>query len=357
MPHFSVAALLLTAVLSLISVQARALDVVATIQPIKLLVAEITDGVVEPKLLLPANTSPHDFQLKPSQRRTIQQADVIFWIGPDMEMALNKPLAQLDDHTLLVTLAEGALDSEKLHQEHDEHEAHEEHEAHQDHDEHKENDAHDEEHDHDEHEAHKEHAEHEENDHDDHAQEAASHEHGHDHEHGEDLHLWLDPHEGERIAKLVAETLSQADPNNRPKYQQNLAEFLTDLEDLDKQLKQRLKPLSGKGYFVFHDAYNRFEAHYGLSHLGAITISPERSPGAKHAAEIRERLIKNEAVCVFSEPQFPSPLVSNLIEGTDVGSGVLDPMGGQIAQGPKGYLRFLEQMAADFEACLSQSNN
>lgn len=336
MPKYPIATLLSAAVIGLSPVQANAIEVVSTLKPINLLVSEITEGVLEPTLLLPANASPHDFQLKPSQRRTIQEADVIFWIGPDMEMALNKPLGQLDDHTLLVTLSEGALDED-----HDKHEAHDEHEDHKDHDEHDE---------HKDHDAHKEHDEHK--DHDDHKDHDEHENHDDHHHHGVDLHLWLDPHEGERMAKLIAEKLSQADPDNSSKYEQNLNKFLTNLEELDDQLKQRLAPLSDKGYFVFHDAYNRFEAHYGLNHLGAITISPERRPGARHLAEIRERLTQNQAVCVFSEPQFPSSLVSNLVDGIDVASGILDPLGGRVESGSRGYLRFLEQMTNDFESCL-----
>ena len=323
-----------------LTARAESLSIVASIKPVELLVAAISADIQQPSLLIAANSSPHDFQLKPSERRKLQQADLVFWIGPEMEMALSKPLQQLDSNTTVIALKTSNDAADADHQGTD----HSEHDHHNDHDDHKNGNHAKDEHEHE----HEEHSQHDS--HDDH------HDHHAGHDHGDDLHIWLSPEQALRMAKLISDELSRRDPSNQAAYQANLTKFSQQLATVDQKLKQQLKPVSEQGYFVFHDAYHGFEAHYGLNHLGAFTLSPERRPGARHLAEIREQIKQQNAVCVFSEPQFKSSLVDNLAEGTEVRSGELDPLGSGINADRNGYFNLLQSLANEFDRCLSPHN-
>ena len=84
---------LITALLA-VSLPVRALEVLSTIKPLGFIAAAITDGVSEPNVLLPTGASPHDFSLRPSDIRSINDADLVVWVGPELEGFMTKPLAK-----------------------------------------------------------------------------------------------------------------------------------------------------------------------------------------------------------------------------------------------------------------------
>ncbi|MFB9911470.1 zinc ABC transporter substrate-binding protein ZnuA [Rhizobium paknamense] len=301
-------------------------EVVASVKPLHSIVAAVMQGVGKPDLLVEGAGSPHSYSLKPSKARALEKADVIFWIGPGLESFLDKPLDALASKATVVSLAEapgltllpyregGAFDAHD-----DEHE-----EAGHDHG------------------AHKEHA------HDAHA------DHGHDdHGHeGMDMHVWLDPDNARIIAKTVADTLASKDPAHADQYRQNLASFEKTLDGLDAELKTKLQPVKDKPFIVFHDAYQYFEHHYPVSVAGSITVSPETAPGAERVAEIHAKVKSLKATCIFAEPQFPPKLIKVVAEGTDAKTGVLDPLGADLKDGPDLYPTLMRQLADNLVKCL-----
>ena len=372
---------------SAISAQAD-INVVASIKPIHSLVAAVMEGVGEPELIIEGAGSPHTYALKPSQARDLENADVVFWLGHELEAFLEKPLEAIagdaksveliDAHDLVkLEFREGgafekhAHDEEDGHDEHghDEHKheekAHDEH----DHDEHKhEEKAHDE-HDHDEHKheekAHDEHKhdehKHEEKAHDEHKHDEHKHEeHAHDedkhdeHGHGAfDAHVWLDPANAKAIVHEIEETLIEADPDNAATYEANAEALMTKLDGLITEVSEDLVPIKDQGFVVFHDAYQYFEKRFGLSAIGSVTVSPEVMPGAERISDLQTKIKELNAVCVFSEPQFESKLVTTVTEGTSAKSAVLDPLGTEIEDGPELYFTLIKNMATSFKTCLS----
>ncbi len=368
--------------------------VVASIKPVHSLAASIMQGVGTPTLILEGAGSPHTYALKPSQARRLQEADLIFWIGPDLEAFLEKPMETLGGDARTVALLEtpglallgfregASFDAHDhaSHGEHDEH-GHDEHDHakhdghdhdehdHAKHDEH-DHDEHDhakhDEHDHDEHDHAKhdehdhdehDHAKHDEHDHDEH--DHAKHEgHDHDeHDHGAfDAHVWLDPENAKTLAGVMAAALSDADPANAATYAANLRKLEAELDGLIAELTADLTPVQGRPFVVFHDAYQYFERRFGLSATGSITVSPEVVPGAQRVGEIKDKIQGLGAACVFSEPQFEPKLVSVVTEGTDAKTGVLDPLGAALEDGPELYSNLIRGMAASFRSCLSESS-
>ncbi|MCA1941627.1 MAG: zinc ABC transporter substrate-binding protein [Caenispirillum bisanense] len=340
--------------------------VVTTVKPLHSLAAAVMQGVGEPELLLPPGASPHDYALKPSDARALDQADVVFWVGAPLEAFLTKPvqslagdarvvaLASAPGLTLLPTRVGGAWEAhahehyDHGHDEqgHDDH-AHAEEHAHED--EHGHADAHD-------HEQDKAHA-------------AGHDEHEHEHEHIEplpaldadaaelppdtDAHVWLDPDNAAVIARTMAGVLAEADAANAAAYRANAEAVAERLAALTQELTTRLQPVAGVPYVVFHDAYQYLEHDVGLTPVGSITVEPGRPVGARRIAELRDKVTDLKATCVFAEPQFEPRLVATITEGTTARAGVLDPLGTDIPPGPGMYEALMRGMADSLLECLA----
>ena len=282
--------------------------VVASIKPIHALVANVMQGVAAPVLLVRGTASPHTYSLRPSNARALDDADVVFWVGDGMETFLEKPLSALSSGAEVVELghlqgltllpmreggAWAAHDEERA-------EAHE-HRAHED----------------------------------------------------ADMHIWLDPANAEVMTDAIAERLSATDPENAATYARNAEALKVNLRQLDDRLAHKLAPVADQPFVVFHDAYHYFEHRYGLNGVGSITVSPERPPGAQRLLEIRDELARREAACVFAEPQFEPAVVEIVVEGTGARTGVLDPEGAALDEGPQHYIELLDRLADAVVECLS----
>ena len=116
---------------------------------------------------------------------------------------------------------------------------------------------------------------------------------------------------------------------------------------------QQLRPVAGLPYIVFHDAYPYLEQRYGLTPAGAISVSPDRQPGARRLSEIAARVKQVGARCIFSEPEFQPKLARLLAETTGARVGVLDPLGADIPPGPDAYFTLMQNLADNLVACLS----
>jgi zinc transport system substrate-binding protein len=326
-------------------------DVVVSIKPIHSLVASIMKGVGEPSLIVEGAASPHTYTLKPSNARALENADVVFWVGPGLEAFLDKPLEALPKKAKVVELEDAPGLTKLPFREGGAFEAHD----HGDHAEAGEGGA-DHAHDHGAEEA--GHADHAKAEHaDDHGHEDHAHEgHDHDeHEHGgTDMHLWLDPSNAKAMAAEIAKSLSEADPANKAAYDANLAALDTEIDTIDTEIAAQLKPVLEKPFIVFHDAYQYFEKRYGVRVAGSVTVSPETMPGAERLSSIHAKIEELGAACVFAEPQFEPKLIGVVTEGTQAKSGVLDPEGGALEPGPALYGQLMRNLSTSMSTCLSQ---
>jgi len=307
------------------------INVVTSIKPVHSLVSGVMEGVATPDLIIDTGGSPHTYSLKPSQARQLQNADIVFWISPKLEAFLEKPIESIATNALVLQLLEtegllkvnfregGAFDSHE--HEHDEHDEHDEQDEHDKHDEHDEQDQHDK---HDEH----------------HADET-------------DPHIWLDPLNAAILVSHIADALSDSDPDNKQTYEANADAMLAKLDQLVDDVTKELKPVQDREYIVFHDAYQYFERRFNVSAIGSITVSPEVLPGADRIRVLQEKVASLDASCVFSEPQFEPRLVSTITENTNAGTGVLDPLGSSIENGPDLYFQLIRDMSSSLKECLA----
>ena len=320
-----------------IAAAADAPAAVASIKPIHSLLAGVMEGVGRPHLLVEGGASPHTYSLRPSDAQVLAEADFVVWVGEFLESFLIQPIQALtaDAHVLELMRIEGvALLPVRKGGVWDAH----------DHDEHT-GDAHG--HDEDAGDAHG----HDEDAGDGHVQREDGHEH---HEDELDAHLWLDPVNATAIVDAMAEALSLLDPERAGIYRGNAATVQARLHALDAEIGEALAPVSDRGVVVFHDAWQYFGNRYGLREVGSVTVSPDQAPGASRLAEIRKRLIDAEAECVFAEPQFEPGLVRTLVDGTGAGTGVLDPLGAALVDGPDLYFTLMRANAAALRACFGR---
>ena len=150
----------------------------------------------------------------------------------------------------------------------------------------------------------------------------------------------------------MAADLSAADPANAARYQANAQAFSQRLTALDQRLKARLAGVQGQAYFVFHEAFDYFEAAYGLKHAGVFSVASEVQPGARHVAQMRERLQAAGPTCVFSEPPLRPRLAQTLSAGLPVTLAELDALGSAVPVGAQGYEQLLENLAGSLAGCL-----
>ncbi|MBF8678879.1 zinc ABC transporter substrate-binding protein [Pseudomonas fulva] len=279
--------------------------VLTSIKPLQQIAAAVQDGVGSPEVLLPPGASPHHYALRPSDVRRVADADLLYWIGPDMEGFLPRVLGNRSK----LTVAVQSLPGMKLRHFGEDSHSHDE-------------------------------------DHDD---------HDHDHRPGSlDAHLWLSSVNARVIAGKMAADLASADPANADRYKRNLAAFTQRLDALDARIKARVAGVAGKPYFVFHEAFDYFEAEYGLKHTGVFSVASEVQPGAQHVAAMRKRLQEVGKTCVFSEPPLRPRLAETLTAGLPVRLAELDALGGTDPVNAQGYERLLDKLGSDLASCLEQ---
>jgi len=278
--------------------------VVTFIKPIHSLIAGVMEGVGEPVFPFQGSESPHDHTLRPSEVKLIYGADLLVWVGPTLEGFLIKPLENKDVKAQILTLqslegVEWIRTGESIHEENSV----------------------------------------EEND--------------HHHQQGQiNPHIWLDPQIAQKIVFKITEILIHMDSIHRDLYKKNSAIVLNKLKILETELTKELLPVKNISFMTFHDAYSYFQKRFNLNGIGSVTLDPERMPGARRVSELKRKIIKSQAVCVFSEPQFQSKLVKTLIEGTETVSGILDPLGADFQPGGEAYFLMMYRLKDNLKDCL-----
>lgn len=286
--------------------------VVASIRPLHSLVAAVMGRTGAPALIVTSPASPHTYTLKPSGARLLSRAEIVFWIGPQLEGFLVRPLAALAGKARVVALGEAdglarlanratiasPPDSDDGHDEHDDH--------------------------------------------------------AHDHTAGAtNMHLWLDPRNAAVMADDIAATLAAVDPRHAARYRANAAALKDRLQKLEDEISQRLAPVRARPFVIWHDAYRYFEARFGLAAAAVVTTSPERAPGARSLSEARRAIARHGVKCVFHEPQVRSRLPAILVENTPARIATLDPLASTVEPGPELYFALVRNLAEAMRKCLA----
>ncbi len=306
--------------------------VVTTIKPLHSLVSSVMEGVGEPSLIIEGTNNPHTFVFKPSHAELLEEADIVFWIGEDLEAFMEKPLESLASNAKKIAFMDlASIEKLKFREENifDDHEGHKDHD---DHDGHKDDD-------HDDH-----------DDHDGHEDEHEGHEDHHGHAHSEfDAHIWLDPMNAKEMIHEIAHELGALDPKNKEIYESNANKTLKSLDKLIEDVNSSAS--KDVSYIVFHDAYQYFEKRFGVSSAGALTLNPDVLPGAKQIADVQDLISDKNIKCIFSEPQYNPKIIETLASDMDISTGIMDPLGAYINKGNSMYFDLIKQMSNSINKC------
>ena len=283
---------IVTAAILVASLQAQAVEVLATIKPFEMIAKELVAQGDTTSTLLNSNESPHDYALKPSDLSRINNSDLVVWFGQDLESFLVKPISNID-HALTLQ-AENSIELRKY------------------------------------------------------AKKCGCKNHHSTY----DPHIWLGPRQAIQVAKLITERLIALNPKSTVAYQHNLEKFQYNLLVTAAAINYQLKPVKHAGYYVFHDAYGYFEEYFNTNKLGHFTVEPDRKPGAKKLIQIRRTIMEKNVQCVFTEPQFTPAVIESTVRGTQAQIGSLDPLGKDIAVKKGSYFDFLKSISASLSGCL-----
>ena len=288
----------------------KPISVVASIKPIHSLVAAVMGDIGTPHLLLEAPSSAHHFTLKPSQARSLQAADIVFWVGPTMEQPLTKALATLAPQAQTRPLIESAglvlINFDKVTPAHEKH-------------------------DHEKHDKHDEHAKHD--------------------DHLINPHIWLDPQNAKIMLGVIAARLAKADPENASTYAANADSMAARLAILETDITSQLASYSAAKFLVLHDAHVYFERRFGLRNYGAITTEPDVMPTASRVKALRDELREHRFDCIFTEPFLGQKAVALIAEGSKVSIGTLDPIASNLPAGAQLYPDLLMSYAKALQSC------
>ncbi len=244
----------------------KPLDITVSILPQKYFIEKIGGNLVKVNIMVEPGASPATYEPKPQQMKALSEAEAYVSIGVPFEKAWMERIKGANPQILVIDSAKGIKRMEMV-----EHHHHEEEEAEHDHD------------------------------HDHEAEKAATEEH---HQGAESLdpHIWLSP----QLVKIQAENiyrgLVEINPENQGEYQVNLAQFLTEIDQLDQQIQQNLAGIENRQFLVFHPSWGYFARDYDLEQI-SIEVGGQE-PSAAELGEIVKEAQEENIKVIFAQPEF-----------------------------------------------------
>jgi zinc/manganese transport system substrate-binding protein len=117
-------------------------------------------------------------------------------------------------------------------------------------------------------------------------------------------HYWLDPDNGRRVAKGIADKLGELDPGDSAYFQQRFQDFDRRLTAAEKNWDAMMQPYRGRKVVTYHRSWPNFAKHFGLNVVGYIEPRPGIPPTPSHTIEL-VNLMKRENIKIeMIEPYF-----------------------------------------------------
>lgn len=273
--------------------------VVASIKPIHSLVAAIMQGVGQPELLLSSNQSPHHVSIRPSERRKLARADLIFWVAPNMESFMPRLLSSLDSKIQVISLVDiNGLTLHRIRQ--------------------------------------------------------ADHRHisQHDNQHTQiDAHIWLNTYNIEKMADEITRQLVKLDPDHATHYKNNNKTLHQEIKKLREELSSLMKDKQHL-FLTYHDGYQYFEQEFKLKNAGFVSSNADLRPSARHIQSMKELIRRYSIQCIFYDAPVEPPIMASLLAGSRAQAIELDPTGIRQPAGKQALFQIMRKMANQFRQCL-----
>jgi len=268
--------------------------VVTTIKPIHSILSGLMLGTEGPELLVDGENLPFDYQMSASQQASLEQADMIVWVGPELERFLIQPVAQARQKgTRVVTL----LDNRELKILPSRWDKSEEGEL-------------------------------------------------------RDPYFWLDSRNVLILVDELSRALMDADNGRAHLYRRNRAQLLARVAELDRKLEYGYRGLKSGIGMAYYDTLQYFEQAYALKIRGVLAQSPDQPVDALSLLQNHAKLKEGYYACLLTEHGMPMPELPLLTEGVDINTGTLDSFGTTMEAGPDLYFELMQKNTDTIKACL-----
>ena len=254
-------------------------ELTVNILPQKYFVEKIVKDKFTINVMVKPGASPHNFEPKPSQMKSLVASKVYFLIGDATEKNWIEKFKQNAKNTLFVDTTIGVEKIEMAKHEHEEVAQH------------------------------------------DHKKDEKDEEHDHS---GLDPHIWLDPVLVKIQAKNIYEAMIKIDSANSDFYKTNYEEFIKELETLDSNIKTILAPHKDKAFMVFHPSWGYFAKRYDLEQISIEIEGKEPKPN--ELVELIEESKKHDIKIVFVSPQFSQKSAQAISKNIGANVVAIDPL-------------------------------
>lgn len=268
----------------------ESLQVVVSIKPIHSILAGLMQGSDGPALLINDDQSPYDYKPSQADLHRMQKADLLFWVGPELEAGLADAVKGLDKRVKVIELL--SLQSLKILPSRGAGEA-------------------------------------------------------------RDPYFWLDDRNVMILLDDIARLLQEADPARAHLYERNRHKLLLRLARIDREYEYGYRGLKAGLGVQYYDTLQYFEQAYALKILGHVAASPRQPVRARDLLAVRKRLADGEAVCLLTEKGLPAADVALLLNGTRANHGELDSLGIGMKPGPDLYLEIMNRNTDTIKRCLN----
>jgi len=298
---------ILTTILFLFcSIKPLQASIVTTIKPLGLIATEIANEVMFVDVLFPNNQIKHNNCLKPSDIKKIKQADLLIWLGPEIEYSLFKIISKLDKQNniplnalkevnysilrednkklfknFLITINK----TKKIN----------------------------------------------------------------------NNYLWLSPKIALNLAKLIRHKLIQLVPSKKARINQNFKSFKKTLIKIKTIINLKLLPFHEKKYFLLHNSHKYFEKCFGLIPTKILSLHSNIQLSINNIYKIRKQLIRQKKGCVFIESSCDDKIINFLIQDTNITKKTIDLLGTQTTLKKNGYIDFLLKLSDQYFHCLKKN--
>ena len=264
--------------------------VIVSIKPIHSIVAGLMEGTEGPELLIGDAQTPYDFKLSDQQSEHLRQADLLIWVGPELEASLEQPIKRLPPQVQVLELLASSTMKILPSRIDDNRRA---------------------------------------------------------------PFFWLDDRNVIILLNELALLLQESDPARAHIYSRNRLRLMQRLARIDREYEYGYRGLKAGLGVQYYDTLQYFEQAYALTVLNYVAESPRHEVDATSLLRVRERIRSGDAVCLLTEKGMPMQHFSLLTQGQDVNLGELDSLGTELKAGPDLYFQLMQQNTDRIKKCLN----
>ena len=145
-------------------------------------------------------------------------------------------------------------------------------------------------------------------------------------------HYWLDPENGKKIAKDVADKFSERRPNDRAVFEKNLAAFTAKVDAGVKRWLADLAPYKDTKVVTYHRSFPNFAERFGLNIIGYVEPKPGIPPSPQHTLDLIAEMKRQNVKLILIEPYFDSKTPNAIARATGAEVIVMPPSVGGVKE-------------------------